>query len=167
MTRGIRLKWSSLRTRDTHIYRRAIRSGAFSTCFYDLGLSRLGFEHPTFRMRDKRSNRLYHRGGFKVISPVNEVQGVYRNHSVCPSVCLSVWFSVCLVLRLSVQIRIRPITFFSFDIGLPNLAHGCITIRRCVAYIHDPDTTLNFDLKVKFIGILTCFSVRPITFFLD
>ena len=26
-----------------------------------------------------------------------------------------------------------------------------ITMRRCVAYIHDPDTTLNFDPKVKFI----------------
>ena len=44
--------------------------------------------------------------------------------------------------------------------GLPYLAHGCITIRRCVAYIHDPDTTLNFDLKVKFI----CLCVRAITF---
>ena len=30
--------------------------------------------------------------------------------------------------------------------------------------IHDPDTTLNFDLKVKFIGFLTCFRVWPITF---
>ena len=53
-----------------------------------------------------------------------------------------------------------------FDIGLPYLAHGCITIRRCVAYIHDPDTTLNFDLMVKFIGFLTCFCVLPITIFL-
>ena len=55
--------------------------------------------------------------------------------------------------------------FFGGDIGLPYLAHGCITIRRCVAYIHDPDTTLNFDLKVKFIGFLTCFCVRSITIF--
>ena len=45
------------------------------------------------------------------------------------------------------------------------LAHGCITMRRCVVYIYDPDTTLNFDLKVKFIGFLTCFCVQPITFF--
>ena len=86
------------------------------------------------------------------IPPANEVQGVYRNHSVCLSV------------RLSVQIRVRPITFLWFDIGLPYLAHGCITIRQCVAYIHDPDTTFNFDLKVKFIGFWTCFRVRPITF---
>ena len=61
--------------------------------------------------------------------------------------------------------RVRPITFFWFDIGLPYLAHGCITIRQCVMYIHDSDTTLNFDLKVKFIGFLTCLCVRPITIF--
>ena len=53
-----------------------------------------------------------------------------------------------------------------FDISLPYLAHRCITMRRCVKYIHNPDTTLNFDLKVKFIGFLTCFRVRPITSFL-
>ena len=28
-------------------------------------------------------------------------------------------------------------------------------MRRYVVYIHDPDTTLNFDLKVKFVGVLT------------
>ena len=50
---------------------------------------------------------------------------------------------------LSVQIRVRPITFLWFDIGLPYLAHGCITMRRCVAYIHDPDSMLTFDLKVN------------------
>ena len=69
--------------------------------------------------------------------------------SVCPSVCAD-----C----------VRRITFLWFDIGLPYLAHGCITMIRCVAYIHDPDMTLNFDLNVKFIGFLTCFRVRPITF---
>ena len=34
-----------------------------ATCFYDLGLSRLGFEHPTFR--GERSNPLRHRHGFR------------------------------------------------------------------------------------------------------
>ena len=81
-------------------------------------------------------------------------------------ITLSVRLSVCLSVCPSVlQIRVRPITFLWFDIGLPYLAHGCITMRQCVAYIHDPDTTLNFDLKVKFIGFFTCFRVRPITFF--
>mgnify|MGYP003692231687 CR=1 FL=1 len=61
---------------------------------------------------------------------------------------------------------VQSITFFGIDTGLPYLAHWCFTIRRCVAYIHDPDTTLNFDLKVNFIGFLPCISVRPITFFL-
>ena len=32
-----------------------------SSLFYDLYLSRLGFEHPNFRMLDERSNRLHHR----------------------------------------------------------------------------------------------------------
>ena len=97
-------------------------------------------------MKMKMKNNLY--------TPWTKFREVYRNHSVCPSVCLSV------------QIRVRPISFFWFDIGLPYLAHMCITIRRCIAYIYDPGTTLNLDLKVKFIlGFLTCFHVRPITFF--
>ena len=35
-----------------------------TTCFYDLGLSRLGFKHPTFRLRGQRSNPLRQRRGF-------------------------------------------------------------------------------------------------------
>ena len=97
---------------------------------------------------------MFYYGTILIIPPTNQVQGVYRNHSACPSVCPS----IC-------AIRVRPITFFWFDIGLPYLAHGCITMRRCVTYIHDPDATLNFDLKVKFIGFLTCFHVRPIMLF--
>ena len=37
-------------------------------------------------------------------------------------------------------------------------------MRGCVAYIHDPDRTLTFDLKVKFIGFMTWFYVRDTTF---
>ena len=77
-------------------------------------------------------------------------------------ITLSVRLSVC----LSVQIHVQPITFLWFDIGLPYLAHGCITMRRYVAYIHDPDTTLNFDLKVKFIGFLDMFSCPAHHFFM-
>ena len=63
VTRGIRLYWSSPRTRDTHTYCRASGSGAVTTCFYDLRLPRLGFKHPTFRLRGERSNLLRHRRG--------------------------------------------------------------------------------------------------------
>ena len=35
--------------------------------FYDLGLSRLGFEHPTFRLRGDCSNPLRHRRGFHLL----------------------------------------------------------------------------------------------------
>ena len=54
---------SSSMIRDTHTYYRAFSSGAVTTCFYDLGLSWLGIEHPTLRLRDQRSNRLRHRRG--------------------------------------------------------------------------------------------------------
>ena len=43
---------------------RAFGSGAVITCFYDSGLSWLGFEHPTFRLQGERFNRLRHRRGF-------------------------------------------------------------------------------------------------------
>ena len=41
----------------------AFSNGAVTTYFYDLGLSQLGFEHPTFRLRGKLSNQLRHRRG--------------------------------------------------------------------------------------------------------
>ena len=49
--------------RYTHTCCRTFGSGAVTTCFYDLVLSRLGFEHllVTFRMRGKCSNRLRQR----------------------------------------------------------------------------------------------------------
>ena len=46
-------------TRDTHTYCRAV-----TTCFYDLGPLRLGFEHPIFRLRDQRSSPLRHRRSY-------------------------------------------------------------------------------------------------------
>ena len=49
--------------RDTHTYCSAFSSGVVNTCFYDLGMSNLGFEHLTFQWRGQRSNPLYHRRG--------------------------------------------------------------------------------------------------------
>ena len=46
-------------------YCRAFGSGAVTACFYDWGLSRLKFEHPTFSLRGKLSNPLRHRRGTK------------------------------------------------------------------------------------------------------
>ena len=40
--------------RDTYTYCRAFGRGAVSTSIYDLGLSRLEIEHPTFRMQAQR-----------------------------------------------------------------------------------------------------------------
>ena len=56
------------------------------------------------------------------------------------------------------------VTSVSFDIVIPYLAYGSITTRGCVRYIHDPDTTLNFDLKVKFIGFMTWLCVQASAF---
>ena len=48
-------------------------SGAVTTCFNDLGLSRLGFEHPTFRLQVERFNPLRHRRGPLVCNNSNVV----------------------------------------------------------------------------------------------
>ena len=53
----------AVRVRDTDTYCWAFSSGAVTTCFYDLVLSWLNFEHPTFRMRGERSNPLRHHRG--------------------------------------------------------------------------------------------------------
>ena len=55
--------WSSSRTRDTHTFWRAFGSGAVTTFSGHLGLPRLGFEHPTCRMRGERSDGLRPRRG--------------------------------------------------------------------------------------------------------
>ena len=49
-------------------------------------LSRLGFEHPTFRMRGKRSNRLRHweEYGIKIILCANVFSGNNKPGLVCP-----------------------------------------------------------------------------------
>ena len=49
---------------DTHTYCRVFGSGAVTTFFYYLGLSRLEFEYPTFRLWDEHSNPLRHHCGF-------------------------------------------------------------------------------------------------------
>ena len=52
----------------------------------------------------------------------------------------------------------------SLDIDIPSSAHGPFTMRGCVKYIHDPDMTLTFDLKVQFIGFMTWFCVQASAF---
>ena len=66
--------------------------------------------------------------------------------------------------RLLSCLHVQPVTSVSFDIGIPYLAHGSITKRGCVKYIHDPDMTLTFDLKVKFIGFMTWLCVQASPF---
>ena len=75
-----------------------------------------------------------------IIPPWTKFRGVYRNHSVCLSICLSV--------HLSAQICVRPITFWGFDISLPYLAHGCITMRHLWS---------RYDLELWSQGKIYCF----------
>ena len=48
-----------------HFLCQSFGSWAVFTCLNDIRLSRLGFEHPTYRLRGERSNPLRHRRGFK------------------------------------------------------------------------------------------------------
>ena len=43
------------------------------------------------------------------------------------------------------------LSFFSFDIVMLFFTRECITMVRCVAYIHELCMTLTFDLKIKII----------------
>ena len=60
MTQRIRLKWSSPRTRDTHTCCQGLGSGAITTCFNDVGLSRPGIEPPISRMRGEPNAAIMH-----------------------------------------------------------------------------------------------------------
>ena len=51
-------------------------------------------------------------------------------------------------------LRARLVISVCFEIGIPYLADGSITMSGCIAYIHDPDKTMTFDLKAKFIGFM-------------
>ena len=58
-------------------------------------------------------------------------------------------------------LRVRPVSLFCFDIDLPYFGAWVYHIERMcrvyiVYFIYDPDTTLNFDLQVKFIEVVTC-----------
>ena len=55
-----RVTQCNTKTSVYNVQLREFRSGALTTCFYDSGLSRPGFEHPTikFGVRGERSNRL-------------------------------------------------------------------------------------------------------------
>ena len=48
---------------EAQTHSRAFGSVADTTCFNDLGLSRLRFEHPAFHLWGERSNRLRHHRG--------------------------------------------------------------------------------------------------------
>ena len=63
---------------DTHTFCRAFGSRAVDTCFYDLGLSRLEYEHPSVRMRVVRSSPLRHRRGHTSLAAISDLGFICR-----------------------------------------------------------------------------------------
>ena len=59
-------------------------------------------------------------------------------------------------LRFLTCLFVRPKIFVWFYIGLP---YWTITIKGCVEYNHDPDATLNFDIKVKWVNYIVFWHV--------
>lgn len=78
----------------------------------------------------------------------------------CPSASLSVYLYVCLCSFVT-----GHYLYCCFDTGWLYLALWCTTMRQFVAYIFDPNATMIFDFKVKFIKFLTCLCVQSVTFF--
>ena len=70
--------WTSPRNCDTHTCCRAFGSGAVTTCFNDLVLSRTRFEHSIFCMRGERSHLPCQLGILQGSNPTT-------NHVVCVS----------------------------------------------------------------------------------
>ena len=67
------------------------------------------------------------------------------------SVCLSVGADSCPANKC-----------FWFDIGFPYLAHGCITMRRCVAHNRDPNNLMNRDQFRVFKGTVNAYLVSEL-----
>ena len=60
------LLWHGASVLNGRLREHLFSSGAVIICFNDICLSRLGFEHPTFRLRGERSNPLRHRRNKKL-----------------------------------------------------------------------------------------------------
>ena len=69
----------SPRTGNTHTYCRAFSCGAVIIWFYDLGLSRQRFEHPTIRLRGQSSIPLCERHGQSPIE-IKDLLSCYVNY---------------------------------------------------------------------------------------
>ena len=98
-------------------YCRAFGRGAVSTCFYDFGLSRLGFEHPTFRLGGERSYRLHERRDYTIRGLRSAKNDFFRNpfdfHITPPSVnitnniCINKNYSdktFCIIYAISIKL---------------------------------------------------------------
>ena len=88
--------WESRILGDDH-YKRMTHITVF-TCFYDLGLSRLGFDNPTVRWRGERPNPLRHRCGNKQWSRLTLLWCLGPARFI--PICKLWWGNVCLFVCL-------------------------------------------------------------------
>ena len=72
-----------------HTYCRTFSCGAVTTCFYDSGLSRLGFEYSIFRLRGESSHPMHHRRDETVYSTCILIKALWKiTHFPC---ALNMW----------------------------------------------------------------------------
>ena len=125
MTRGVRLWWSSPTTRDTHTNCRAFSSLAIITSFYDLGPTRMKFEHQTFRFRGERTtaadpilfkiaNVFYYFAGSVLRLRTNLVD-IFLSFTICPAIHFHYWDLPKDHRWMAEILPIRRKTFFSIN----------------------------------------------------
>ena len=108
---------------------------------YDLGLSRLGFEHQTFRLRGERSNPLCHRRScFDVSIPYLAHWSItmtgFFAYSHDPDTMLIFDLKVNFI-RFMTWLSVRVTSFLSFDKVLLCFVRKFITMAQYFVYIHD------------------------------
>ena len=142
-TRGIRLSWSSPRTRDYHTHLWAFYSEAVTTCFYDLGLLRLGFEHRSLHLRGKPSNRLHHIRGFKKVVYNEKRPSVQEYHAAKK------------VSRVVLLVRLQGLCFYAcrwfptWEKDKTIISFFCSFVRDCIVVVMLPLSWLYLERHLE------------------
>ena len=122
---------------------RTFDSGAVTICFYNLGLSLLEFEHLTFTLRGKRSNRPRHHRGFenmwiqtikKVVFATKDAHW-YKNVMLQKSVTRG--FAVPLHMFLFLQMKQHDLDFPTGENG-KTILFFCSFVLGCKVVIRFP-----------------------------
>lgn len=90
------LQRPSPRSSDSHVYCRVLGSVAVTTRFFDICLLRLVFEHPTFRLRAKRSNRQHNCHCLEIKNESKYIPMMFSGFFSCrhDPLCVQIWSCV-------------------------------------------------------------------------